>query len=217
MRFLVLFTLLLSLGLAGSVYADSIGGPGNINCPLNDCFGTLYTLQFDPTPDSSTVTTQTFEITLTLDTSSTSGVGPLLPAVAIKVASTATGVLESAPAITGGWTETDGGLNAAGCDGSGSGFLCAHANVFANAPAAPDGTYVWVWDVTVPTGTLFTGPTEASVKALYGATAKGSFKNNGITSEDITLQTSVPEPRTLELFGTGLLSLAVLVRRRLKK
>ena len=201
--------------LTGWAYADSIGGPGNINCPLNDCFGTLYTLQYVTTPDSSTATTQTFDIILTLDTTATTGVGPNLPAVAVKVSSMATGALESAPAA--GWTELDGGLNANGCNGKGSGFVCA-SNLAAPL-TVPDGTYVWVFDVTIPTGTLLTGPTAAHIKALYGTGTGSSFQNNGITSEDITLQTktTVPEPATLALFGSGLLSLAGIVRRRLKK
>lgn len=197
--------------LSGSAFADAIGpdcGPGN-------CLGTVYMLQYNPVPESTTATTQTFDIILTLDTSATTA-GPLIPAVAIKVAPSATGALDSAPAIVGGWTEIDGGLNASGCNGAGSGFVCAEANIFANAPTVPDGIYQWVFDVTVPTGTLLTGLNAAHVKALYGEIeSTGAFKSNGITSADITLQ-KTPEPGTILLFGSGLLGLGAKLRRRRK-
>ncbi len=75
-KFLLLIVGALVLGsavvfFAGEARADTIGGPSNINCPGNDCFGAAYTLQYIPVPDSSTATTQTFDVILTLDTSGT--------------------------------------------------------------------------------------------------------------------------------------------------
>lgn len=204
----ILFLSVLSVPNAA---ADSIGP----NC--GSCMGVVYTLTYGGSPISSTATTQTFQITFTLDTSGFSGGSGFLMAVAPKVSSSIDSFsLVSAPGGTSDWTTKSGGLSANGCSGAGSGFFCAGANSMGSFNKVPDGTYSFVFDVTIPTGGLFTNLNEASIKALY---ENSDGKNLGITSEDITLQKTtspVPEPASLGLVGIGLFALAYVYRRKVR-
>jgi hypothetical protein len=67
------------------------------------------------------------------------------------------------------------------------------------------GTYSWIFDVTIPTGTLFTAADAASIKAQY--TDSSGNKVGSLVSEDITLEV-IPEPSTLFLVTCGLAFLA---------
>ncbi|HSU32174.1 MAG TPA: PEP-CTERM sorting domain-containing protein, partial [Bryobacteraceae bacterium] len=74
----------------------------------------------------------------------------------------------------------------------------------------------FVYDVTVDSGTLFTGLNAASVKALY-VDSNGN-KVGALMSEDITLQTvtATPEPASLGMAGLALVGFA-LISGRLRK
>ena len=191
-------------------YADSIGGPGST---CGTCQGATYTLQ--QSVESSSGGNTTFDITYTIDTSTYTGGGAFIDAVAVKVSSSvpsSTTTLDSAPGGIAAWTVVDGGINAGGCDGSGSGFECADTTP--SLVAAVGGTLVWVFDITIPTADLITSPLGASIKARY--VDNNDAKVGALVSEDINLQTGggspppppVPEPASLMLLGSGLLALS---------
>lgn len=80
---LVLTTILATLASLCGLYADPIGPT---NCTNDSCNGAIYTLSYDGSPLSATGTTQTFRITLTIDTSGVPS-GETVNAVAVKVSS----------------------------------------------------------------------------------------------------------------------------------
>ena len=201
---------------AGEAFADPIGP----DC--GTCQGSIYTLEVGAAPIATTATTETFRITLTVDTAGYSGGGSGIDTVAIKVASAlVSGELVDAPLGTANWLDyVNRGLNANGCAGGGSGFACAAVPrqlVFPYSAAGVGGTLTWAWELEVLAGSLFTGPLEASVKARYVDDARQ--KVGDLVSEGITLQEAgggpqpIPEPGTFALLGLGLAGLRACARR----
>jgi hypothetical protein len=194
--------------------AASHAGATPIGPSCGTCQGSIYELSYSGTPIASDPTpvlgapngTETFRITYSIDTFGYDGGGDYINTVALKVASSfLEATLFDAPGGAALWVEMFGGLNAAGCSGAGSGYDCVRwaTNDLSGAPTVPGGTYSWVFDIVVPTGTLFTGLDEASVKARYVDSA--GVKVGALVSEGITL-TVTPEPAGIALVGMALLA-----------
>jgi len=194
--------------VAASLFLASASDATPIGPTCGTCQGSIYELSYGGGPIATTATSETFRITFTIDTSGYDGTGLFLDTVAVKVSSSFLDVvLVSAPNGVASWAEMSGGLSQAGCTGSGGGYECVRIGALVNAPVVPGLTYTWVFDVEVPTGTLFVGTDEASVKARYVGT--NGVKRGALVSENITLTATayppnVPEPRL------GLLLLAAL-------
>jgi PEP-CTERM motif len=200
----------------GVSLADTIGGTGST---CGTCQGSSYTLQWTGSTDG---TANTYDITLTIDTSTYTGTGVAIDSVAIKVSSAEGpgGSLDVAPTTLANWAVQDtSGISAVGCDGSGGGFLCAQDTT---DPAAVGGTLVWIFDYVSAT-TPDTSTLGSVVKARY-VDANGA-KVGDLVSEAITLQPgggnggggggSVPEPGSIVLLGSGLLVAGTMLRKKL--
>jgi hypothetical protein len=239
LAFFVLIGMLGILGLSTTARATSIG-------PIcTTCNGGIYTLSSDGKDIGGSDVTDTYQVTLTVNTagipaylSSVDGHGGAyyIDSVAVKISNSAIeALLLSAPDGTSNWEIVSGGINANGCDGSGSGFECADW-VFSSLGTPVDtvtDSLSWVFKFEINKGTFFglegtPGASLASIKMTFvenyknigppagrGATDPATPNRVGsILSENIGIQETgkvpptgdpLPIPGTLLLIGAGLI------------
>jgi hypothetical protein len=221
----VLFSCLCLLALSPIAFADTI---------VDTTLGATYTLAF------STVTTDSYDVFLLVNTTTPSGsltASDFLNAVALKLDAqssdyssvTLQSVLK-APApgtavpsfTTPVASDTINGLNANGCKAGNDGFFCDMANIATGAPVdSTNDIYLFTWLVNTTAGNELTPGQDASIKALY---VDGNGKQVGLTSQDATLSPgaspfsappAIPEPGPFVLLGTGLIVVAKTFKTRL--
>lgn len=207
---LTLFSVPATLLIAGGILsADTV---------TDTSLNVTYTATSTFTP----VTDNTYDVFLTIDATGFSAGTGFLDAVslAFKTGSdVATSVsLVQAPGGTVAWnSEQVGGLDSSGCNGNGgaSGAVCFQNAGSAGTSVPASGNYTFEFAVTLPNSDALTAASD--IKAAYNTLQNNQGKNLGLTSMGITIQpsttSSVPEPASFLLLGSGLLGVALLRKR----
>lgn len=213
--------LILLVGLCMSMEKASAGVIGPV---CGSCEGGVYTLTF--TNFHTVGPNDILDVTLNFNTDTYTGGGLYIDAAAVKIApSIVSAILISAPPsapVGSAWNTFNGALNANGCSGAGSGFICSESNgngaVVSTDILNAAVSNTFVWQFTIASGTLFDGVNEASIKGLF--TDANGTKAGAVLSENITLtqysgdDPGVPEPGTYALIGGGLAAVALLRRAK---
>jgi len=201
--------ILLTLG-ASQALADSITSPSNpdaITDSTNDVIA-LASTYTDPAGSN------TYQVNFTIDTTAYNGpAGGYIDEFSLLFPGATSVTIDSGPG--GDWSiPSPGHTSANGCLWGNGGNWCSQA-ASGLTLGGPGAVYTWILDVTLPAGDTFASmdyESEVNVVAGTGPDITNDMTNSG---KLVSAYVTVPEPNSLMmLLGTGLLSLAGFLRRK---
>lgn len=181
------------------------------------CQGSIYTLDITKANFDLNLldgVSDTYLVTLSINTTGYTGGGVAIDEVAVKISSGIDGtpLLLAAPGSTLDWGLLSGGIGALGCNGTGGGYECSYWSGAGGSAATIPNVLTWTFAIDI-SGAVFSFDSIdpnllPSIKVRYvDDTGK---KVGSLVSE------KVPEPTTLGLLGVGV-AVGVLRRRGLKR